>query len=54
MAKLQETVLVVKVSKLFRDSDEITPLISDTNIKELEAVIQELAAPGSLVEIEHN
>lgn len=52
MAKLHEEVIVVKVSKLLKDTDN-TPVILDTDIvTSIEAVVQELAGAGTLVEIQ--
>lgn len=52
MAKFQEEIIVIKVSKLLRDTaDEETVLTPDV-INSLEAVVQELAGAGALVEIQ--
>jgi hypothetical protein len=52
MAKLHEEVIVVKVSKLLKDSDS-DPVILDTEtVTSIEAVVQELAGAGTLVEIQ--
>lgn len=51
MAKLQEDVLVIKISKLIRDTDEDGTALSEELISSLEAVVQELAGAGALVEI---
>lgn len=52
MAKMIEDVLVIKVSKLFRDDEGTDELVSaDTKIA-LEQVVQELVGPGVLVEVE--
>ena len=51
MAKLHEEIIVVKVSKLLKDSDEAAPIMSPEIMASLEAVIQELAGQGVLVEI---
>lgn len=51
MAKIAETVFVVKASKLLRDSDEDHDIIDQDTLVQLEAVIQELAGEGTLVEI---
>ena len=50
MAKLNEDIVVIKVSKLLRDTDEEAPILDDQIIDQLEQVIGELV-PGSLVEI---
>lgn len=54
MAKLHEEVLVIKVSKLVKDTVQgVNALILDLDaITSLESVVQELAGPGVLVEIE--
>lgn len=55
MAKINETVFVVKVSELVKDSDETRSVLDVETIAQLEAVIQELAGSSALVEIEtHN
>lgn len=52
MAKLQEEVIVIKVSKLLKDSESSTEIISDDVLHSLESVVAELAGTGTLVEIE--
>jgi hypothetical protein len=52
MAKLQEEVLVIKVSKLLKDSESETEIMNNDTIHSLEEVIQELAGAGTLVEIQ--
>ena len=52
MAILHEEVLVIKVSKLLRDSENSTEIISNDVLHSLEAVVEELAGAGTLVEIE--
>lgn len=55
MAKINETIFVVKVSELVRDSDESLPVLDSEAMVQLEAVVKELAGPKALVEIEtHN
>jgi hypothetical protein len=51
MAKLQEDVLVIKISKLIKDTDEEGTTLNADIISSLEAVVQELAGAGTLVEI---
>lgn len=51
MAKLHEEIIIVKVSKLLKDSDVVAPIMSEDTLSSLEAVIQELAGAGALVEI---
>jgi hypothetical protein len=51
MAKLHEEIIVVKLSKLLKDSEDTTPIMEADVVTSLEAVIQELAGAGVLVEI---
>lgn len=52
MAKLHEEVLVIKVSKLLKDSENTSEIISNEVLHSLEEVVAELAGAGTLVEIE--
>lgn len=52
MAKLQEQVLVLKLSRLLKDSEAETPLLHDPDLQSLEQVVQELAGEKTLVEIQ--
>jgi len=52
MAKLVESVLVIKLSKLVKDSDEITAILNDEVQAALEQVTQELVGDGVMVEVE--
>jgi len=52
MAKLHEEVIVVKVSKLLKDSDSEPVILDNDTINSVEAVIQELAGAGTLVEVQ--
>ena len=52
MAKLQEDIVTIKLSKLVKDSEEAGTVLSEELISSLEAVVQELAGAGTLVEIE--
>ena len=51
MAKLNEQVLVIKVSELLKDSQPANTILSTEIIGQLEQVIAELAGPGKVVEI---
>lgn len=51
MAKLNEQVLVIKVSELLKDSQPANTILSPEIIGQLEQVIAELAGPGKVVEI---
>ena len=52
MAKLQEEVLVIKVSKMIRDNDVEQAVLNAETVASLEAVVQELAGANTLVEIQ--
>jgi len=52
MAKLVENVLVIKLSKLVRDSEDATDILTDEVYAALEQVTQELVGDGVLVEVE--
>jgi hypothetical protein len=52
MAKLHEEVLVVKVSKLLKDEDTPSSILTADTVASLEAVVQELAGANTLVEIQ--
>lgn len=54
MAKINESIIVVKVSELLKDTDEANPIFDATTLEQLEAVIRELAGPKVLVEIENH
>lgn len=52
MAKIQEEIIVIKVSRLLRDSEQsATQILNTDSVASLEAVIQELAGANALVEI---
>jgi hypothetical protein len=51
MAKIQEEIIVVKVSKLLRDNEASASIMSAEAVASLEAVIQELAGSNVLVEL---
>ena len=50
MARLNEDIIVIKVSKLLRDTEEDAPILDDQIVSQLEQVISELV-PETLVEI---
>jgi hypothetical protein len=52
MAKMIEDVLVIKLSKLVKDSDASDHIVNDDIQLALEQVAQELAGSGVLVEVE--
>jgi len=54
MAKLNETVLIIKVSELLRDDQQAQDVFSQETIGQLQQVLEELAGPGKLVELVNN
>lgn len=52
MAKIHEEIVVIKLSKLVKDTDDTNTLINDDIIVNLEAVAQELVGTGVIVEVE--
>ena len=52
MAKLQEEVVVIKVSKLIKDAETAPVLLDTQTIESLEAVVAELVGSNTLVEIQ--
>jgi|TARA_R110000787_G_scaffold201298_1_gene312140 hypothetical protein len=51
MAKLNESMIVVKVSELLKDDSEAAQILDAETINSIEQVIQELVGAGKLVEI---
>ena len=51
MAKLNEDMVVIKVSELLKDSDEQRKIMNPDIVSTIEAAVQELVGPGKLVEI---
>tara|TARA_R110000868_G_scaffold44225_6_gene147896 strand:+ start:410 stop:574 length:165 start_codon:yes stop_codon:yes gene_type:complete len=51
MAKLNEQVMVVKISELLKDDQTAMAILDDATLIQLEAVIGELAGPGKVVEL---
>tara|TARA_B100000965_G_C19407173_1_gene675993 strand:+ start:341 stop:547 length:207 start_codon:yes stop_codon:yes gene_type:complete len=54
MAKINESVIVIKVSELVKDNEEKPNPMNDEAVHQLQQVIQELAGPQALVEIERS
>ena len=52
MAKIIEEIVVIKLSKLVRDSDVNAEIISDDTVSALQAVVEELTGAGIVVEVE--
>ena len=52
MAKIHEEVIVIKLSKLVRESDPATTVATDEVVAALATVAEELAGAGVVVEVE--
>lgn len=52
MAKFQEEVLVIKISKLYRDNEDAKKSLSYDLVANIETIVQEMVGPGTLVESE--
>lgn len=52
MAKVHEEILVIKMSKLVKDNQEVSSLVSEDTLSALEQVVQELVGEGVLIEVE--
>jgi hypothetical protein len=52
MAKIHEEIVVIKLSKLIKDSDAGVEIATDDIVSALQAVAEELAGTGIVVEAE--
>ena len=52
MAKMQTETVVITVTKLLRDTDTESMVLTDDVVASLDAVVAELAGAGALVEIQ--
>jgi len=52
MAKIQEEVIVIKFSKLVKDSDTAESLVTEETLGALEQVAQELVGDSIIAEVE--
>lgn len=52
MAKIHEEVVVIKISRLVKDNEEVTVVATDDTLAALEQVTQELVGNGIVVEVE--
>jgi hypothetical protein len=50
MAKIQEEVVVIKLSKLIRDDADVQAIATDDIVVALQSVAEELAGAGVVVE----
>ena len=51
MAKIHEEIVVIKLSKLVKDSDQAAPIANDEVVAALASVAEELAGQGVIVEV---
>jgi hypothetical protein len=49
MAKIQEEIIIIKVSKLVKDSDAEQPVVGQEIVTGLEAVVQQLVTGDAVV-----
>jgi hypothetical protein len=52
MAKIHEEIVVIKLSKLIKDTDSVGVIADDEIIAALQSVAEELAGSGIVVEAE--
>jgi len=52
MAKIHEEIVVIKLSKLVKDTDVDTEIASDDIVLALQSVAEELTGAGIIVEVE--
>ena len=52
MAKILEEIVVIKLSKLIKDSESGSELASDEFVSALQSVAEELAGTGTVIEAE--
>ena len=51
MAKMHEEIIVIKMSKLVRDTEEVSGIADAETLASLGVVVQELVGAGVLVEV---
>lgn len=52
MAKIHEEIIVIKLSKLVKESDAVSSVVTDDLVAALASVAEELAGAGVVVEAE--
>lgn len=52
MAKIQEEIVVIRLSKLIKDTETVTTLTDKDFASSLEAIVQELLDSSIIVEVE--
>ena len=51
MAKINEDMVIVKVSELIKDDQPETLIVDGDTMSQLEAIVQELVGPNKIVEV---
>ena len=51
MAKIHEELIVVKLSKLHKDSESVGTLVGEETASNLEAIVQQLVGDDVIVEV---
>jgi hypothetical protein len=51
MAKIHEELIIIKVSKLYKDGLSVGTLVNEETTSNLEAVVQQLVGDDAVVEI---
>jgi len=51
MAKINEDMVVIKVSELLKDDASADPILNEETLQGLEAIVAELVGTGKLIEI---
>jgi hypothetical protein len=54
MAKIQEEVLTIKISKLLKDNELEQELVTDDLQTQLEVILKELVGQDTLIEVYYN
>lgn len=52
MAKINEQVITIKLSRLVRNNEEVEPILSDEELLTVIEAIQELSGSNTLIEVE--
>lgn len=51
MAKIHSDAIVIEISRIAKDSDDLTSVVSAEMLETLEQVVQQLVGDGSVVEV---
>lgn len=51
MAKIQEELILIKLSKLIKNNDQLLPLVNDEIVSNIEQITQELIGDTVIVEV---